>query len=413
MPQMGYESCKNIEVTIQMKVDISKLIHDIHQAPLNPEKWQTVLENLRGLLGASSGNLIVTGPISQKPLVLASTEIDPAAIDDYHAYYHKYDIWLKESRSHKSGSILRGHDIVPDNIFLRSPWYNDFLRRLDIGKLLTGRLYGDDGDSLSLYRPWRDDAFDDGAERGLREVLPHLSNAIAVYRHLVDLEHRLAATETAFDRLPIGVVLLDRRGHVLHANRLAWEVLRAGDGLKVQLTRLTAASPEEQRKLDRLALATTATAQGDMAMPGGSLTISRTSFKPSYSVFIAPISGPSSEPSGILGDLQPSAIAIINNPEWMAQIPSEVLEERYGLTSAEARLAAELATGSSLKEASEEFGVSTGTVRTQLKQIFTKTNTHRQTDLVRLLVTDLAGLAAGHPSSHQPRTRTKNPIGRR
>lgn len=383
-----------------MKVDISKLIQDIHQTPLDPAKWQAVLEDLRVLAGASSGNLLITGPQSQDTLVLASTAIDQAAIDDYHAYYHRHDIWLANSRWQKPGSILRGPDILPDKTFLQSTWYNDFLRRLDIGKLLTGRLYGDasDGDSISLYRPWHHDDFDAGAEQALREVLPHLSSAIGVYRHLCDLEQRLAATETAFDRLPIGVVLLDRRGHLLHANRLAWEVLRAHDGLDVQACRLTATNAEQQRKLDRLIASTTATSRGEMSAPGGSLTLSRTSLKPSYSIFVAPISDQGSEQPGILGDLQPSAIAIINNPEWMAQIPSDVLEERYGLTSAEARLAAELAAGSSLKQASEKFGVSRDTVRTQLKQIFTKTNTHRQSDLVRLLVADLAGQAAGHPS---------------
>jgi DNA-binding CsgD family transcriptional regulator/PAS domain-containing protein len=389
-----------------MNVDISKLIADIHQAQLNPEKWRAVLEDLRVLAGASSGNLIITGLQSQAPLVLASTEIDQTAINDYHAYYHRYDIWLAESRSQKPGSVLRGPDIVADETFLKSTWFNDFLRQQDIGKLLTGRLQSDrlNGDSFSLYRPWRDDEFNAAAEQFLREALPHLSSAVTVYRHLFDLEQRLAATETAFDRLPIGVVLLDRRGRLLHANRLAWEVVRTRDGLDLQLSRLTAANPEEQRKLERLILSTAATGRGRMATPGGSLTISRTSLKPSYSVFIAPISDQGSEQPGILGDLQPSAIAIINNPEWMAQIPSDVLQERYGLTSAEARLAAGLAAGSSLKEASEKFGVSTGTVRTQLKQIFTKTNTHRQIDLVRLLVADLASLAAAadHPSSNEP-----------
>lgn len=383
-----------------MNVDISKLIQDIHQTPLDPAKWPAVLEDLRLLAGASSGNLLITGPQSEHTVVLASTEIDQAAIDDYHAYYHRYDIWLAESRWQKPGSILRGPDILPDETFLQSPWYNDFLRRLDIGKLLTGRLYGDasNGDSISLYRPWQRNDFDATAEQALREALPHLSNAIAVYRHLFGLEQRLAATETAFDRLPIGVVLLDRRGHLLHANRLAWDVLRAHDGLDVQSGRLTATNAEQQRKLERLILATAATGRGEMSGPGGSLTLSRTSLKPSYSIFVAPISDRGSEQPGILSDVQPSAIAIINNPEWMAQIPSYVLQERHGLTSAEAPLAAELATGSSLKQASEKFGVSRDTVRTQLKQIFTKTNTHRQSDLVRLLVADLAGLAAGHPA---------------
>ncbi len=385
-----------------MKVKISKLIQDIHQAPLNSVKWRSVLEDMRVLTGASSGNLLVTGQHSANTLVLASTAIDRSAIEEYHAYYHQYDIWLSNSRWCKSGSILRGPDILPDEQFLQSLWYNDFLRRLDIGKLISGRLFGDasNGDSISFYRPWAQSDFDSTSDQLLRQILPHLSSAIAIYRHLSDLEQRLAATETAFDRLPIGVVLFGRKGQLLYANKLAWGVLREHDGLDVKARRLVAANPDVQRRLERLIMATAATGQGEQASPGGTLTISRLSLKPSYSIFVAPVSDRGSEQPGILADTQPCAIAIINNPEWMAQIPSDVLRERYGLTSAESRLAAELSTGSSLKQASEKFGVSRDTVRTQLKQIFTKTNTHRQTDLVRLLLADLAGLAAGHPASN-------------
>lgn len=393
-----------------MKVDISKLLQDIHQAPLHSVKWRSILEDMRVLTGASSGNLLITGQKAADTLVLASSAIDQSAIEEYHAYYHQYDIWLSSSRWQKSGSILRGPDILPDETFLKSPWYNDFLQRLDIGKLITGRLFGDasDGDSISFYRPWQHSDFDTASEQLLQQLLPHLSSAMAVYRHLSNMEQRLAATETAFDRLPIGVVLFDRRGQFLHANKLAWDVLRAHDGLEVQASRLTTANPDLQRKLERLIMATAATGRGTMASPGGSLTIPRMSLKPSFSIFVAPISDRGSEQPGILGDTQPSAIAIINNPEWTAQIPSDVLQERYGLTSAESRLAAELSTGSSLKQASEKFGVSRDTVRTQLKQIFTKTNTHRQTDLVRLLIADLAGLAAGHPASNQRLNQTED-----
>ena len=64
----------------------------------------------------------------------------------------------------------------------------------------------------------------------------------------------------------------------------------------------------------------------------------------------------------------------------------------FRLTPAEARLAARLACGESLEEASERLAVSLGTARNQLKAIFTKTETNRQAELVALLwrVSDLA-----------------------
>jgi DNA-binding CsgD family transcriptional regulator len=63
-----------------------------------------------------------------------------------------------------------------------------------------------------------------------------------------------------------------------------------------------------------------------------------------------------------------------------------LLKQLFGLTPAEARLAIEVVRGHGLKGIASALQVSEGTVRTQLKAILAKTNTHRQADLVGLLV---------------------------
>lgn len=57
----------------------------------------------------------------------------------------------------------------------------------------------------------------------------------------------------------------------------------------------------------------------------------------------------------------------------------------FGLTPAEARLTAVLADGSTLIQAAKALNISWETARTQLKTVFLKTNTHRQSELVALL----------------------------
>ncbi|MGB3538531.1 MAG: hypothetical protein WBA42_10255 [Mesorhizobium sp.] len=57
----------------------------------------------------------------------------------------------------------------------------------------------------------------------------------------------------------------------------------------------------------------------------------------------------------------------------------------YGLTPSEAKLAAILAGGGALAEAAETLSITGGTARQRLKSIFTKTDTHRQGELVALL----------------------------
>lgn len=63
----------------------------------------------------------------------------------------------------------------------------------------------------------------------------------------------------------------------------------------------------------------------------------------------------------------------------------EVLRALYGLTAAEARLAIAIGRGRELPRLSEDWNVSTETLRTHLKAVFAKTGVNRQVDLVRLL----------------------------
>ena len=60
------------------------------------------------------------------------------------------------------------------------------------------------------------------------------------------------------------------------------------------------------------------------------------------------------------------------------------LQQAFCLTSAEARLAAALAEGASLKDYAASAGIAEGTARVQLKSVFAKTGTHRQAQLVAL-----------------------------
>lgn len=62
------------------------------------------------------------------------------------------------------------------------------------------------------------------------------------------------------------------------------------------------------------------------------------------------------------------------------------LETRFGLTRAEGRVVRRLGAGSSLTEIARELGVGTETVRTHTKRAMQKTDTHRQAELVALVL---------------------------
>ena len=69
--------------------------------------------------------------------------------------------------------------------------------------------------------------------------------------------------------------------------------------------------------------------------------------------------------------------------------PIDLLQRHFSLTLAEARLALHLVTGETLRSAAAKLSITYETARTSLKNIFRKTGTCRQAELVVVILTAL------------------------
>jgi DNA-binding CsgD family transcriptional regulator len=80
------------------------------------------------------------------------------------------------------------------------------------------------------------------------------------------------------------------------------------------------------------------------------------------------------------------AIGFITDPEAQARLDVALLQQLYSVTPAEARLAERLCAGDTLAAAAVRCGIAEATAKTQLARLFDRTNTGRQADLLRLLL---------------------------
>jgi DNA-binding CsgD family transcriptional regulator len=81
------------------------------------------------------------------------------------------------------------------------------------------------------------------------------------------------------------------------------------------------------------------------------------------------------------------ALVLIIDPEDEPELPAALLRRLYHFTEAEVEVALHIMRGADPKHISEQLSVSLTTVRTHLQHVFDKTGTHRQAELVRLLLT--------------------------
>jgi DNA-binding CsgD family transcriptional regulator len=115
---------------------------------------------------------------------------------------------------------------------------------------------------------------------------------------------------------------------------------------------------------------------------GTTLAVSRRSGLRPLALTVTPLRcGPS-----WLVDRTPSALVTVSDPESRLPPAGELLRRLYGLTAAETRVAAGLVDAKGLADLGEKLGVSRATVCTHLQRVYEKTGTHRQGELVRLVV---------------------------
>jgi len=177
------------------------------------------------------------------------------------------------------------------------------------------------------------------------------------------------------DKLDRGVVLLDARGRVLDANSLAARVLEAGDGMAQRSGRFAFADAALDLRLSRMI------AQYGGGAAGGTAAIAARvsrSGGASYRVVVTPVPRDADE-------RDVAFVALIYAPDEQREISTDVLRELYALTPAQAQVARSLFSGRSVEESAAALNLSLNTVRTHLKQIFTRCEVQSQAELLHLL----------------------------
>lgn len=193
-----------------------------------------------------------------------------------------------------------------------------------------------------------------------------------------------AAACAALDCVPVGMVLVDARHNVVSYNATAADIAAQRDGVRIMRRTLQLTNDHDDQMLaEAIDAAAKAGARGRRRATRV-LGATRPSGRRSFTIVVTPLAGDSPD-EAVVG-------VFIGDPEVEIVPPVPVLQEMFGLTPAEAKLASLLAAGLRIDDAARQLGISVHTARAQLKQVFAKTGTHRQAALMRVLLTSPAGL---------------------
>ncbi len=376
------------------------LTEAIYDTALDPAQWPAVLGHLKSAFRTEAETFYVldfgTRQIGEAHLA----GVAPRWLASFNQFYFAPDNpWNVHSTSlHRLGMVRTNERLDrftrQRGALQRSSYYHEWMRpqgfHHSIGNTLTSDRHAIA--NVTLLRAPDLPRFTPQEVRLFEQLSVHFVRALRVRQHLESVQLQRDGLAHVLDRVGDALLLLDERGHLLHANRAALDRLAQRDGLQ---WRHGAVEPSHsgQRAPFMAWLAAHAEGSRTAASVPDTLMLARGASRLPLALrasgWTLPISSWHGTRRCVLVSLGPPAAQ-------RAAVNTEALRGLYQLTPAEARLTQALCNGLNLREAAEAVGTTYGTARTRLKAVFGKTGTHRQAELVAQVRRDLPSPLAPH-----------------
>ncbi|MGZ8182683.1 MAG: helix-turn-helix transcriptional regulator [Methylobacter sp.] len=365
------------------------LIGKIYDAAVMPELWPVFLEQLSEVFNSKGTVIYLMDFASRSPTCrsdevsfIQSARTDPETIASYERYYSKVNVWFENSSDLPEGELITTDRLFPVRELVKTEWYNDWLKPQGYFHAMIGHLLKQDtlAVRLSMFRS-KQQPFSADETALFARLVPHLRRSCMIHKKLSEVK-RVQATDTdLLNRLPVGLVLFDKGGQAVFTNHMA----EALDGFRLNAAGLClTANANETRALRRLIGNAAELGQGN------AMSLYRNNSNRPLSAIVVSLQN---RPLLFSGSA-PVVALFIGDPDMPLDLDDNLLTQCYGLSPAEAKLAAALLRGQAPGDYAQTRGISNNTVKTQLKQVLAKTGTHRQSELMQLLATGFGMLAA-------------------
>lgn len=354
---------------------LNQIIELTYETVLDSSLWQQVLRLCVRYLKASDSQMVVVDEQSFKS-IRNVTAFDNNMGENYVNYYIQIDprmpIWQNRINEWQTCQQL-----LSDNYISNSEFFQDFFLPNNYRYTLGGKIQQNKNyfTGLGFYRAPDQHEFQATELEVVKQLTPHFQRALQLQNYTEKLQKKVHLREMAIDALDIAMLIIDNLGKVLHLNLAAEEfIANQKHTLSVKWGKINCEYPYKRNELQSLIISATTS-----PAIGGAMFLDKNS---NIQLFVTPLP----ETSKIQLQWQ-TTLALIIIQDGSKTSSLELFEKIYDLSPAEIKLATALNNGKTLEKYAETNSLSINTVRTQLKSIFNKTNTHRQSELISLLST--------------------------
>jgi DNA-binding CsgD family transcriptional regulator len=361
---------------------LSQLIGDIYDAALAPALWPRVLEQSCSFVGGYAANILWHDVATERSALFQEFNVDPHY---HHLYMEKYAAMnplFPASTFLEPGLIYSIGDIVPMPEFVETDFYKEWVAPQGIVDALGTNLDRTLTSSalFVVMRSVQQGLVDDEMRRRMLLIVPHVRRAAAIGQLIGEHTAKMDALADTLGKLAAGVFMVDADGRIGYANAAGLAMLDQGDVVRAQQATLAAVDPEAGQVLrDVIAAAAAGGAVGirGIAVPLGGSRQER------WLAHVLPLTSGARKQA--TASYSVAAAVFVRKITLALPSPLELLAKVYRLTGSEVRVLQGVVDVGNVPAIAKVLGISQATAKTHLRNVFQKTGTNRQSELVKLV----------------------------
>jgi DNA-binding CsgD family transcriptional regulator/PAS domain-containing protein len=374
------------------KEQLSTLISGIYDAALEPAQRSDVLDRIARFTGGHSSGLLVKHSLTNSDSLYCYLGEDQESLQAYSEEYPELEP-TESSDPFEAQQVVTTTDLVPYDEFRRGRFYREWAQPqgwVDVASAVIER-----SDTtcalLSVVRHEASGMVDDEMRRRMALITPHVRRALLIGKTVNVKKAESACFADILDGLSAGMILVDAKGRIVHANAAGTAILDDADFLRAINGRLIASDSAINTAVQDILLA--ADGGGDDAVGAKGIALPLTAHTGErYVAHVLPLTSGARREAGLAYNAV--AALFVRKATLKVYSPAEVIGTMYKLTPTELRVLLAIVDVGGVPEVAAALGVAATTIKTHLGRLFAKTGVARQADLVKLVAgfsTPLAG----------------------
>lgn len=358
---------------------LDELIGAIYDCVIDPSRWADTLERIRRRYHFHNATLAVHSAVSNEVVTHVVIGVPDAYLPMLDGY--GLDVIKMWGGWERIVATPLEEPLVQSRALGQRDWndnayYREFTSPQGISDAMAIALARDATTvaSVAFGRHHAAPVLTDAELDELRILAPHLRRAVVISRLLETSMAAAASFADALDAAPSGVVLVDRRRHVVHANGAAAAMLAAADPIRAT-PQLELASEVVSGAFAR---AIETAGEAEQGGRGRGVPARRLNGEP-LTVQVMPLERQHGANTPL-----PAVAAVFIAEAGAPPTSAEILAVLFDLTPAESRIFTLIVNGGQIPDIAAQLSISPATAKTHLSRIYHKTGQKSRAGLVRL-----------------------------